>query len=61
MFISGTKDSLTPNTMAHELYDLATASPRKKVFDVKGGSHNALYKKDKDYWNKVNAFLSKVS
>ena len=34
LFISGTKDPLTPNWMTYELYDRATKSVRKHIYNV---------------------------
>ena len=46
LFISGTKDRLTPNSMTYELHERATRSVRKHIYNVKNGKHTALYKTD---------------
>lgn len=53
LFISGTKDNLTPNWMAHELFDLAKGCRRKEIYDVIDGKHSSLYRTDREFWNRV--------
>ena len=60
LFISGTADPLTPNFMAHELCRRAIGCPLKHVHDVVGGTHNALYRTDKNYYGHIENFLGKV-